>query len=211
MVRDAENGNVGLKDQLTLLNATRIHMSESPGLTYPLTVGAERDSLIMTDFDGYLDDARIKVVYTLTDAVTHASVVMVNEKEFTNSFESDVTYSRFTLDSSNILPVNVYIKNTGSSAIKAGKVTINNQTFNIEDCYVPPLTEKTFVVQYPIPDNFDGYIQSSVTVEYDNVFKASSQKGFRATARNLRTQSLKMARKRVLAGHIDCNVVSRHI
>ena len=211
VVRDAENGNVGLKDQLTLLNATRIHMSQSPALTYPLTVGAERDSLIMTDFDGYLDDARIKVVYTLTDAVTHASVVMVNEKEFTNSFESDVTYSRFTLDSSNILPVNVYIKNTGTSAIKAGKVTINNQTFNIEDCYVPPLTEKTFVVQYPIPDNFDGYIQSSVTVEYDNVFKASSQKGFRATARNLRTQSLKMARKRVLAGHIDCNVVSRHV
>ena len=211
VVRDAENGNVGLKDQLTLLNATRIHMSQSPALTYPLTVGAERDSLIMTDFDGYLDDARIKVVYTLTDAVTHASVVMINEKEFTNSFESDVTYSRAALDRSSVLPVNVFIRNTGTSAIKAGKVTINNQTFDIDDCYVPPLTEKTFVVQYPFPDNFDGYIQSSVRVEYDNVFKAASQKGFRATARNLRTQSLKMARKRVVAGHIDCNVVSRHI
>ena len=211
VVRDAENGNVGLKDQLTLLNATRIHMSESPALTYPLTVGAERDSLIMTDFDGYLDDARIKVVYTLTDAVTHASVIMINEKEFTNSFESDVTYSRVALDRSSVLPVNVFIRNTGTSAIKAAKVTINGLAIDIADCYVPPLTEKIFVVQYPFPDNFDGYIQSSVRVEYDNVFNATSQKGFRATARNLRVQSIKMPRKRVLAGHIDCNVVSRHI
>lgn len=211
VVRDAENGNVGLKDQLTLLNATRIHMSESPGLTYPLTVGAERDSLIMTDFDGYLDDARIRVVYTLTDAVTSGSVVMVNEKEFTNSFESDVTYSRAALDGSSALPVNVFIRNTGTSAIKAASVTINGQSIDIADSFVLPLTEKTFVVQYPIPDDFDGYIQSSVSVEFDNVFKATSQKGFRATARNLRFQSLKMPRKRVLAGDIDCNVVSRHI
>ena len=211
VVRDAENGNTGMNDVVTLLNATRIHLSETPQLTYPLTVGAERDGLLMTDFDGFLDDDRIKVVYTLSDVESRSAVIMQNEKEFTNSFESDVTYSREALLGSSTLPVNVTIRNTGTSAIKAATVTINGQPIDIADAFVAPMTKKTFVVQYPIPDDFDGYMQSSVEVEFANVFKNSIQKGRRAMARNLVRQAKAFGRKRVSAGDIDCNIISRSV
>ena len=211
IVRDAENGNSSMGKYYTVLNATRVHLSDAPQLTYPLTMGAERDSLQMGDFDGFLDDASIKVVYTLTDVRTNATVIMQNEKEFTNSFESDVTYSREALLGSSTLPVNVFIRNTGTSAIKAATVTINGQEIAIPDVLVQPMHQERYVVQYPIPADFDGYMQSSVEVEYANVFKARHQLGRRAVARNLLRQSRTFGRKRVAASDIDCNVVSRSV
>lgn len=211
IVRDAEKGNSMLNEYHTVLNATRIRLTDSPQLTYPLTVGSDRDSLLMRDFDGYLDDASIKVAYTLTDANTNASVVMYNEKEFTNSFESDVTYSREALLGSSTMPVNVVIRNTGMSAIKAADVTINGKVINIPDVLVEPLQEQKYVVQYPIPADFDGYMQSSVEVEYANVFKARMQSRGRTAPRNLLRQSKAFDSERVAAGSIDCNVVSRSV
>lgn len=208
---DTENGNKSLKDYYTVINATRVHLSDAPRMTYPLTVGAERDSLQLSGFDGYLDDASIKVVYALAHPVTGTSVVMYNEKEFTNSFESDVTYSREALLGSSTLPVNVYIRNTGTSAIQGATVTINGDAMVIPDVHVLPLHEEKYVVQYPIPSNFDGYMQSTVEVEYANVFKARQQTGRRAAPRNLLRQRRAMARERVATGEIDFNVVSRHV
>ena len=210
-VRDAENGNKSLKDYYTVLNASRIQLTDAPQITYPLTVGAERDSLQMGDFDGYLDDASIKVVYTLTNPTTNASVIMQNEKEFTNSFESDVTYSREALLGSSTLPVNVYIRNTGTSAIKAATVTINGDEIAIPNVLVQPLQQERYVVQYPIPEDFDGYMQSSVEVEYANVFKVKEQTGRRAAPRNLLRQRRAFPRSRVAAGSIDCNVISHSV
>ena len=211
IVRDAENGSKGMKDIVTMLNATRIHLSETPRLTYPLTVGAERDSLLMTDFDGFLDDDHIEVVYALSDVKNGTAVIMYNEKEFTNSFESDVTYSREALLGSSSLPVNVKIRNTGTSAINAATVTINGQVIDIAEAFIPPMSQKTFVVQYPIPEDFDGYMESSVEVQYANLFKARMQKGRRAMARNLMRQFKSFSRERVSAGDIDCNIVSRSV
>ena len=210
-IRDAENGNKALKDYATVINATRIRLTDAPQITYPLTVGSELDSLQLGDFDGYLDDASIKVVYTLTDKNTHASAIMYNEKEFTNSFESDVTYSREALLGSSTLPVNVDIINTGTSAIKAATVTINGDEIAIPNAVVQPMQRERFVVQYPIPDNFDGYIQSSVEVEYANVFKVSQQTGRRAAPRNLLRQRRAFPRNRVAAGNIDCNVINHSV
>ena len=210
-VRDAENGNTTLKDYATVINASRIHLSDAPQITYPLTVGAERDSLQLGDFDCYLDDASINVVYVLTDKNTHASFIMHNEKEFTNSFESDVTYSREALLGSSTLPVNVDIINTGTSAIKAATVTINGEPIAIPNVLVQPLQQERYVVQYPVPDDFDGYMQSSVEVEYANVFKARQQLGRRVAPRNLLRQSRAFGRNRVAAGNIDCNVINHSV
>lgn len=210
-IRDIENGNKALKGHATVINAIRVRLSETPQMTYPLTVAAERENTLMGDFDGYLDDAFLQVAYTLTDTLTLASSIIYNEKEFTNGFQSDVTYSREALLGSSTLPVNVYIRNTGTSTINAATVTINGQDIVIPNVLVQPLEEQKYVVQYPITDDFDGYMQSSVEVEYANVFKARQQTRRRAAPRNLLRQSRAFGRQRVAAGEIDCHVVSRSI
>lgn len=209
--RDAENGNKELKDYYTVLNGSRIHLSDGTHITYPLTLGVERDSLQMGYFDGYLDDARMEVVYTLTEPSTNETFIMHNDKEFTNSFESDVTYSREALLGSSTLPVNVDIMNTGTSAIKAATVTINGDAIAIPDVLVQPMQQQRYVVQYPIPEDFDGYMQSTVEVEYANIFKAKQQTGRRVAPRNLLRQRRAFPRNRVSAGSIDCNVINHSV
>ena len=206
VVRDAEEGNTVLDSMRVVLNATRVHLEKAPQVTYPLTVGAETEGLVLTDFDGYLDDARIGVVYTLGSLDNAAAMVMKNEKMFTNSFESDVTYSREALLGSSTLPVNVYIFNSGTSAIKSASVNINGQDIPIPNSFILPMTQSKFVVQYPIPANFDGFMKSVVSVEYANVF----QTNVHATSRrSMLRQVQEKPSQRVTISDIDCNVISR--
>lgn len=158
-----------------LLNASRVHLTSTAlCVTAPITLGTDQKDMVITDFDGVLDDSRIRVVYSLADPLTGGAVVMTNEKYFQNSFESDVTYSRNSLLTHNLLPVNVMVHNTGTSAIQHVTATINGQNFTIPDSYVAPLHQQTFIVNYPVDDDFDGYMSTNVSVEYDNVFKAKS-------------------------------------
>ena len=192
----------------TVLNASRIHLTNAPQITAPITVGAEQDSLIMTDFDGFLDDAHIRVVYTLADATTGSGLIMKNDQYFTNSFEYDVTYSRESLLGSSTLPINVEIANTGTSAIQAATAIINGQPFQLDNAYVAPYSTKTFAVNYPITDDFDGYITSKVEVEYNNVFKARRHP--RRGISFLRQQQ-ELPKACVLLEDVECNVISRSI
>ena len=154
-----------------MLNASRINLLPSPFVTVPLTMGSERDGLSIMDFDGFLDDSRIKVVYSLADIESGGTVLMTNEKFFTNSFSYDIGYATLALLGSPTLPVSVAVSNTGTSSIRSVRATINGADFDIPDSYVAPMQKRTFVVQYPIPEDFDGYITNSVTVEYNNAFK----------------------------------------
>ena len=45
----------------------RIHLSDTPAVTYPITVAAATDSLLFIDFDGFLNDDRVSVVYSLAE------------------------------------------------------------------------------------------------------------------------------------------------
>lgn len=212
IIRDAAEGNSASQNMGTMLNASRVRLSEIPSVTYPLTVGGEQDSLFLTDFDGFLDDDRINVVYTLTDIKSGSAMIMQNEKHFTNSFEADVTYSREALMGSKTLPVNVEISNTGTSAIESAQVIINGLTIDIEDAFVAPLKQQLYVVQYPIPDDFDGYMESEVKVTFQNVFKTNvSHARGRNRGRNLLTMARRLGTERVTAADVDCNVVCRDI
>ena len=158
----------------TVLNASRITLKPTPHVTYPLTVGGEVDNLSMMDFDGFLDDSRIKVVYSLADIENDGSaVLMQNEKYFSNNFEYSVGYTRKALLGSSTLPVSFIIRNTGTSPITKVITTVNDDLFEIADSYVAPCHEKTFVVKYPIHDDFNGYLSTTATVEYDNLFRVN--------------------------------------
>jgi hypothetical protein len=107
--------------------------------------------------------------------------------------------------------VNVTIRNTGTSAIKSAVVTINGEQIEIPNSFVPPLKQTVFTVQYPITDSFDGYMESSVEVEYANVFKVRQQLSRRGVMRNLLRQTSETGSERVAIGDIDCNVVNRKV
>ena len=192
-----------------MLNASRIFLRPTPRITAPITLGCERDSLIMTDFDGFLDDARIKVVYSLADIETGAAVIMSNEKYFTNSFEYDVAYPQEAVMASNNLPLNLEVRNTGTSSIHQVTATINGTQFEIADSYVPPLQSRSFVVNYPIGDNFDGYISSDVAVVYDNVFQSQ----YHPLRKNVSFRRQVKSKEKVNVGmeDIECNLIGHSV
>ena len=192
----------------TVLNASRIHLNNALQITAPITVGAEQDGLVMTDFDGFLDDAHIRVAYTLADTEHGSGIIMKNDQYFTNSFDYDVSYARQSLLGSSTLPINVEIANTGTSAIQAATATINGQDFALADAYVAPFSKKMFTVNYPITDDFDGYITSKVAVEYNNVFKARSHP--RRGISFLRQQQ-EQPKECVIVEDVECDLVSRSI
>lgn len=205
-----ENGNkTSFEDIKTMLNASRIHLDNTLHLSEPITLGMERDSLLMTDFDGFLDDSHISVVYTLSDINTTAAVIMTNSKDFKNSFEAEVSYAKTALTGSSHLPINVNIHNTGTSAIEAVDVIINGMNFEVEDAYVAPQKDRDFVVLYPIDEHFDGYLSTTVSVEYDNIFKAESHPRYKFLNNN--SQKVFMERTRITLSDVECNVVNQSI
>lgn len=206
----SDDGTESYTDNLcTMLNASRIHIGETLHLTDPITVGCELDSLVMTDFDGVLDDAHISVVYTLGNPETGAGLIMHNDKYFHNSCETEVSYERSALLGSSNLPVNVSIRNTGTSPIKGATVHINGTDFPIDDVYVSPAKQQNYTVLYPIDDDFNGYLSTSVTVEYNNIFKIKAHPRHRAM--NYVRQSYAAPRTRIMVEDIECNVVSHSI
>ena len=172
VAHNSDEPDTNTEEVRLMLNASRISLQPTPRVTAPITLGCERDSLIMADFDGFLDDARISVVYSLANIETGAAVIMSNEKYFTNSFEYDLSYPKEAVLASSCLPLNLEVRNTGTSGIRQVTAHVNGSEFVIADSYVPPLQRRSFVVNFPISNDFDGYITSDVAVDYDNVFRA---------------------------------------
>lgn len=204
-----EDSDIYGDEVCTMLNASRITLMPSPHVTAPLTLGAERDSLLMLDFDGFLDDSRIKVVYSLADITTGEAVIMSNERHFTNSFEYDVAYTRQALLGGAQLPVSFMVRNTGTSLIRKVTFFINGKEFQLDDTFVSPCHNRTFVVQYPIDEHFDGYLSTNVAVDYDNVFKAQMH----PTRRNvsLRRQLRSKPASYVGAEDVECRLIGHSV
>ena len=211
VVLDPDKGSYSLDDMTSLLQAARVHLSETPNVTFPITVGAAPDSLSIGDYDGILDDDKVSVVYTLADYESGAAFIVKNEKHFTNSFTSDVTYSRNAVLSSGSLPVTVAIRNTGTSTIVGADVDINGQNIIIDDVYLLPLTESSYTVQYPLDENFTGYMETEVHVTYDNVFGTDEQTNSRGKRRSLRRSSEKHEAVQVACNNIDIRLVNRQV
>lgn len=192
-----------------ILNASRITLLPSICVTAPLTMGAEMENMMMNDFDGFLDDQHMKVVYSLSNLENGSAVIRECERYFDNSFIFDVNYTKSSLLGSSTLPVCVTVFNTGTSSIRSVTPTINGQSFTIDDSWVQPLSQRDFIVQYPIDSNFDGYIETSLEVEYQNVFRA--QYHAKRPNRSLRRQSSEAARTRVSMEDIEMRIIGQDI
>ena len=192
-----------------VLNAARMSYSGDILAATPITVGMEENDLMMLNYDGYLDDDRIKVVYTLTDPELRGGTVIVeNEKYFTNSFDYDIRFNQRIVNSGVYVPLILTVNNTGTSAIKGITAHLNNQVIEVEDAFVPPFEERSFFISYMLEDNFNGYISSKVDVEFENIFKSSFNVKRRVS--NLAASETKQiivntvdAELRLLAQHVD--------
>lgn len=215
--RGDEGEKMYTKNSTLMLQASRIFVSNALQITDPITLGAEmvdsigerQRNLIITDFDGFLDDAKISAVYTLADVEENGAVIMHNEKYFRNSCEWDVDYGSAALLGSNTLPIVVSIKNTGTSTINGVTAIINGENFVVEGAYVKPFDSKEFVVQYPISDDFDGRLSSQVIVDYINTFHAQAHP--RNKAKSFRRQVSPVQNVRVALEDVECNVVSQSV
>lgn len=192
-----------------MLNASRVVLTPTLRIASPLTLGAETDSLTMLDYDGFLDDQEIKVVYTLADIETSEAIIMTNERLFTNSYTFEVEYSKSSLLGSTTLPVNLTVINTGTSAINNVTATINGKDFQIEDSYVQPLSRRLFVVNYPIDHTFDGYLSTHVTAVFDNVFNTSYHARHRS--RSLVRQQSTPISSRITMENIEMRLIGQGI
>ncbi len=192
-----------------ILNASRISLQPSFCITAPLTMGAEKEGMLMNDFDGFLDDQHMKVVYSLSSLEDGAAVVMENERYFSNGFLFDVNVKNQALLGSSTLPVTVTVYNTGTSPISNVTPTINGQTFNIESSWVQPLSQRDFDIEYPIDDNFTGYLETSVKVDYQNVFRARYHAMHRN--RSLETQTSNVNKTRALLEDIQLRILGQDI
>ena len=132
-----------------------------------------------------------------------------NEKYFTNSFEYDVAYPQEAVMASKNLPLNLVVRNTGTSSIHQVTATNNGSQFEIADSYVPPLQSRSFVVNYPIGDDFDGYISSDVAVVYDNVFQSQ----YHPLRRNVSFRRQVKSKEMVNVGmeDIECNLIGHSV
>ncbi len=198
-------------DSRMILNASRISMQPSFCVTSPLTMGADTEGRFMSDFDGFLDDQHLKVVYSLNSLnEDEPSVIRQCERYFENSFVFDVNYTKSALLGSSSLPVRVTIFNTGTSPIRNVRPTINGQEFTIDDSWVQPLSQRSFIVPYPIDSNFDGYLETSVQVDYQNVFRATRHAAKRG--RSLLTQKSELtAKARVALEDVELRVIGQDI
>lgn len=192
-----------------ILNASRVSLQPSICVTAPLTMGAEKDGLLITDFDGFLDDQHIKVVYSLTDMEKDATVIMENDRYFTNSFMYDVNYTKSALLGSSTLPVSITVANTGTSPISHVTAYINGKVFSIDQSTVQPLSIKEFIVNYPIDEDFNGYLQTSLTVDYANVFRA--KRHMLNKQRSLVSQSSQTVNARVGMEDVELRLIGQDI
>ena len=198
-------------DSRMILNASRISMQPSFCVTSPLTMGADTEGRFMSDFDGFLDDQHLKVVYSLNSLnEDEPSVIRQCERYFENSFVFDVNYTKSALLGSSSLPVKVTVFNTGTSPIRNVRPTINGQEFTIDDSWVQPLSQRSFIVPYPIDSNFDGYLETSVQVDYQNVFRATQHIAKRNRSL-LRQTSEVTAKTRVALEDVELRVTGQEI
>ena len=175
--RNEDGDRTYLNGYRRVLNAARVNLVNNMRIATPIMLGADKDDLTMMDFDGFFDEDRIKAIYLLADqSLLGGSVVVENQKEFRNNFNYLLTYDPMGVTDGVSVPLKLTINNTGSSAINRVFVNLNYMEFEIDDSFVAPFESRDFIINYQMEDDFNGYINSMVNVEYENVLKAAHKR-----------------------------------
>ena len=197
----------------TLLNCSRIFMRENMTSIPHVTLGCTADSTFMSGYTATLDGLKVKTLYTLTDLRDGNTYLMKDQVEFGYDFTYDISYSREAMINADVLPVNLNVYNTGSTPITHLEAYINDKSYALSDIFVNPYSKQTFVLDYEIPENFDGLLKAhDVLAVFEDTYimtKASRRRG--APMRRVQRSSEDFTE--YAAGHSDlrCRVLGHTI
>ena len=197
----------------TMLNCSRIFMRENMTSIPHITLGCTADSTVMSGYTATLDGLKVKTLYTLTDIRDLHTYLMMDQVEFGYDFSYGISYSREAMINSDVLPVNLTVYNTGATPITHLEAYINNESYALDDIFVNPYSTQTFVLEYDIPENFDGLLKAhDVMAVFEDTYivsKASRRRG--APMRRVEKSSESLTE--YAAGHSDlrCEVLGHTI
>lgn len=203
--RDEDGNKTNLNGYRRVLNAARVNLNGNMRIATPIMLGADKDSLTMMDFDGFFDNDQVKAIYLLTDqSLLGGSVVVENQKEFRNNFNYVLTYDPMGVTDGIYVPLKLTVNNTGASAINHVFLNLNGVDFDMDDGFVAPFDSRDFFVTYQMEEGFNGFINSRVEVEYENVLKAPKNK-MRLKGSKVRTLSINNVKTqlRVISQSVD--------
>ena len=143
-----------------MLNCSRIFLRENMTATPYITLGCTADSTYMSNYDVLLEDQKVTVLYTLTDERDFSTYLMRDQVEFFDEFRYTIDYPDDPVIEDGIMPVNLTVYNTGFTPIDVIQGDINDQEFLFDDIFIAPYTSQTLVVDYVLPENFNGLLRA---------------------------------------------------
>ena len=177
-----------------MLNCTRMYMRDNLTSTPHITLGCTADSTYISGYDVYLDDTQVKVLYALTDERDSKTYLLQDEAQFYEDFQYAIGYSQESMIDSDEMSVNLTINNTGSTPITSVDGYINDQQFWIDDIFIEPFSTQTLVVDYELPENFNGLLRAhDVTAVFKDewaIKKVSRRRGAPALVRRAASRSV---------------------
>ena len=144
----------------TIINCSRLFLGENLQATPYITLGCSVDSLLLTNYDVSLNNMQATVLYTLSDPKDKTSCLMRNQVEFYDDFNYAISYPLMAMLDTETMPININIYNTGDSPITEVYGYINDQEFSFKDIFINPFSIHTLTMEYPIPENFDGFLKA---------------------------------------------------
>ena len=155
----SRNGDIITTDSTqTMLNCSRIFMRENMTSIPHVTLACTTDSTYMSGYSAFMDELKVKVLYTLTDLRDGNTYLMKDQVEFGYSFKYDIGYSPDAMISADMLPINLTVYNTGATPITYLEGYINDQQFTCDDVFINPYSTQTIPLEYELSEDFDGML-----------------------------------------------------
>lgn len=165
---------IAIDSTQTMLNCSRVYLRENMTTIPYVTLGCTADSTFISGFDATLDGGQVQVLYALTDERNGDTYLMKDAVEFYDDFKYSVGYSPEGMIDSDVMPVNLTVYNTGSTPITFLEGKINEQDFQFDDVFINPYSSQTLVVDYELPENFDGLLRAhDVTAIFEDTWMIS--------------------------------------
>ena len=157
-----------------MLNCSRVYLRENMTTVPYVTLGCTADSTYISGYDAIMDGSSVQVLYTLTDERNNATYLMKDAVEFYDDFEYSLGYSPDAMIDADMVPVNLTVYNTGATPITAIDGFINDQEFSFDDIFISPYSSQTLVVDYNLPENFDGLLRANnITAVFEDIWAIS--------------------------------------
>ena len=178
----------------------------------PVEIATMPDDVTLVSMDGYLDGLDMKVAYCVANE-EDGSAVLETEFTFTNAMDHKLSFNPYEVNDNDRIPVKLTVVNNGIDPIIDLVVKINEKTTQRRVSLMPQQSTE-LMVEFPVPDDFDGTIDYDVTAFFatanSNALKSRrlgaaarprrvSQSGTQVDVRQV-DMALKMLSKRTVGG-----------